>query len=231
MFTIAARSLASSPSGISGNSRKAMSVTTMPSTASPRNSRRSLLTGSSCSNAYERWVSASLAQRGVAEPHPEDAVERLRARPSRARRSRATRPRWPGARRSTRSSRRPGAAASAGGTAGTRSTSAPAPSSSPCASRRGCGSAFSWDRHRAFLSVVVGRCRGPVRAPVNRLERGPPRVVRLGARALAEVAVAAAPLAQPEAVGPCRAARTASSSTTASRTIGSGSSVRSGSSA
>ena len=31
MFTIAARSFASSPSGISGNSRKAMSVTTIPS--------------------------------------------------------------------------------------------------------------------------------------------------------------------------------------------------------
>src|SRR5262245_53916269 len=59
MLTMAARSLASSPSGISGNSRKAMSVTTTPSTASPRNSSRSLLTGRSCSNACDRWVRAS----------------------------------------------------------------------------------------------------------------------------------------------------------------------------
>src|SRR5688572_28376784 len=57
-FTIAARSLASSPSGNSGKEAKAMSVTTRPRTESPRNSSRSLVVSRPCSNAYERCVSA-----------------------------------------------------------------------------------------------------------------------------------------------------------------------------
>ena len=51
MLTIAARSLASSPSGKSGNEAYAMSVTTSPSTESPRNSRRSFVISVPCSNA------------------------------------------------------------------------------------------------------------------------------------------------------------------------------------
>src|SRR6267154_5372605 len=64
MLTVAARSLAISPSGRWGNSRKIMSVTTSPSTASPRNSSRSLLVTPPCSKAYDRCVSESRSRSG-----------------------------------------------------------------------------------------------------------------------------------------------------------------------
>src|SRR5918999_1456310 len=57
-LTIAARSFASSPSGISRNASNAISVTTNPRTESPRNSSRSLVASTPCSNAYERCVRA-----------------------------------------------------------------------------------------------------------------------------------------------------------------------------
>src|SRR5439155_20858729 len=56
MFTIAARSFARSPSGMPGYIRYARSVTTRPSTESPRNSSRSFVIVRSCSNANDRWV-------------------------------------------------------------------------------------------------------------------------------------------------------------------------------
>src|SRR2546428_15329 len=59
MLTMAARSFASSPSERSGNARYTRSVTTSPSTASPRNSSRSLVVGTLCSNANDRWVRAA----------------------------------------------------------------------------------------------------------------------------------------------------------------------------
>ena len=62
MLTVAARSFASSPSFSSGNSRKARSVMISPSTASPRNSRRSLVTFRAFSKAKERCVSAASAR-------------------------------------------------------------------------------------------------------------------------------------------------------------------------
>ncbi len=57
-LTTAARSLASWPSGRSGWVVYSVSVTTRPSTESPRNSRRSLVGRPPFSYAYERWVSA-----------------------------------------------------------------------------------------------------------------------------------------------------------------------------
>ncbi len=75
MLTIAARSLASAPSGRSGYEAYAMSVTTSPSTESPRNSRRSFVISVPCSNAYERCVSAAVAKRGVVERHAEGSVQ------------------------------------------------------------------------------------------------------------------------------------------------------------
>src|SRR4051812_48483692 len=59
MLTTEARSLASWPSGRSGWLRYSSSVTTSPSTESPRNSRRSLVGSPPFSYANERWVSAS----------------------------------------------------------------------------------------------------------------------------------------------------------------------------
>src|SRR6266480_1783249 len=64
MLTVAARSLAISPSGRWGNSEKIMSVTTSPSTASPRNSSRSLFVTPPCSKAYDRCVSESRSRWG-----------------------------------------------------------------------------------------------------------------------------------------------------------------------
>src|SRR5689334_21043019 len=57
-LTTAARNLASWPSGRSGWVVYSVSVTTRPSTESPRNSRRSLVGRPPFSYAYERWVSA-----------------------------------------------------------------------------------------------------------------------------------------------------------------------------
>src|SRR3954454_15368392 len=57
-LTTAARSLASWPSGRSGWVVYSVSVTTRPSTESPRNSSRSLVGRPPFSYAYERWVSA-----------------------------------------------------------------------------------------------------------------------------------------------------------------------------
>src|SRR5437870_1959182 len=65
MLTVAARSLAISPSGRWGNSEKIMSVTTSPSTASPRNSNRSLFVTPPCSKAYDRCVSESRGRWGL----------------------------------------------------------------------------------------------------------------------------------------------------------------------
>src|SRR4051812_2337066 len=59
MLTTEARSLASWPSGRSGWLRYSSSVTTSPSTESPRNSRRSLVGSPPFSYANDRWVSAS----------------------------------------------------------------------------------------------------------------------------------------------------------------------------
>src|SRR2546423_2657917 len=64
MLTVAARSFAISPSGRWGNSEKIMSVTTSPSTASPRNSSRSLFVTPPCSKAYDRCVSESRRRSG-----------------------------------------------------------------------------------------------------------------------------------------------------------------------
>src|SRR5213592_544666 len=57
-LTTAARNLASWPSGRSGWVVYSVSVTTRPSTESPRNSSRSLVGRPPFSYAYERWVSA-----------------------------------------------------------------------------------------------------------------------------------------------------------------------------
>src|SRR3954469_15472698 len=57
-LTTAARNFASWPSGRSGWVVYSVSVTTRPSTESPRNSSRSLVGRPPCSYAYERWVSA-----------------------------------------------------------------------------------------------------------------------------------------------------------------------------
>src|SRR5260370_14888098 len=64
MLAVAARSLAISRWGRWGNSEKIMSVTTSPSTASPRNSSRSLLVTPPCSKAYDRCVSESRSRWG-----------------------------------------------------------------------------------------------------------------------------------------------------------------------
>src|SRR4029450_4017898 len=58
MLTTEARSFASCPSGRSGCPLKSASVITSPSTASPRNSSRSLVGSPPFSYAYDRWVSA-----------------------------------------------------------------------------------------------------------------------------------------------------------------------------
>src|SRR5436190_721915 len=70
MFTIAARSLARSPSGIPGYIRYARSVTTRPSTESPRNSSRSFVIVRSCSNANERWVTDASRSSGSRNETP-----------------------------------------------------------------------------------------------------------------------------------------------------------------
>ena len=72
MLTTAARSLASWPSGRSGWLRYSVSVTTRPSTESPRNSRRSLVGRPPFSYAYERWVSARsrMSASSRTEQHP-----------------------------------------------------------------------------------------------------------------------------------------------------------------
>ena len=74
MFTIAPE-LRQRPSGSSGNDAGAMSVTTRPSTESPRNSSRSFVTSVACSNAYERCVSAASRSAGVVERHAERPVQ------------------------------------------------------------------------------------------------------------------------------------------------------------
>ena len=78
MLTTAARSLASWPSGRSGCRRYSASVTTSPSTASPRNSRRSLVGRPPFSYAYERWVSARTSRPRL-ERHARGALERASA--------------------------------------------------------------------------------------------------------------------------------------------------------
>src|SRR4051794_1233010 len=50
-----------------------MSVTISPSTESPRNSRRSFVTSSACSNANERWVSAASRRPGSRKATPSAA--------------------------------------------------------------------------------------------------------------------------------------------------------------
>ena len=70
MLTIAARSLASAPSGRSGNVAYAMSVTMRPSTESPRNSSRSFVISVPCSNAYDRCVSAAWRMSGSVNGTP-----------------------------------------------------------------------------------------------------------------------------------------------------------------
>src|SRR5919201_3687813 len=70
MLTTAARSFASEPSGKSGKSLYARSVTTRPRTESPRNSRRSLVMPNPFSNAYDRWVSAASRSSASANSTP-----------------------------------------------------------------------------------------------------------------------------------------------------------------
>src|SRR5690349_5129358 len=66
-LTTAARNLASWPSGRSGWVVYSVSVTTRPSTESPRNSRRSFVGRPPFSYAYERWVSARTRRAGSSE--------------------------------------------------------------------------------------------------------------------------------------------------------------------
>src|SRR5439155_12308227 len=70
MFTIAARSFARSPSGMPGYIRYARSVTTRPSTESPRNSSRSFVIVRSCSNANDRWVREASRNSGSRKETP-----------------------------------------------------------------------------------------------------------------------------------------------------------------
>src|SRR3954454_6005658 len=220
MFTIAARSFASSPSGNSGNVRYAMSVTTMPRTASPRNSRRSLCVVWSFSNAYERCVSArSRSERSL---NRTPSTRSSAFAPSAAATA-VTRPRSPGARRSTRSSCTRGAAASVGDTADTRSTSRAGTSTAPCAWRPAYGTGVasgpasfrlpscgfrplvpdrSGQVSRSVPSARLGAA-GLVVVDLRQhqaLEGRPSRVDLLVAGAFAEVAVAAADRTQAFAV-------------------------------
>ena len=114
------------PRACRGRRAYAMSVTTSPSTESPRNSSRSFVTGSPCSNAKERCVSAARRSAGVGERHAQRVVERLGGSGGRRLGVRAahrvTRPRPPDGRRRCRTWGRPGAGASAACTAGTRCT-------------------------------------------------------------------------------------------------------------
>src|SRR5919106_530699 len=194
MFTVAARSLARSPSGRSGNRRYARSVTTRPSTASPRNSSRSFVRSLPCSNACDRWVSDWM-RRSWSRNRTRRARSRLVPRPSTLASIPALlplvtlRPRRPGARGSTRSSRTPGAAAWAAGTAGTGCRWGEFRASGP----GGCPAGSPWSSASEPPSLLLVQLQPG--------ERGPPGIDRGAARALAEVPVASAPFAQAEAVG------------------------------
>ena len=80
MFTIAARSLASAPSGRSGYAAYAMSVTTSPSTESPRNSRRSFVISVPVLERVRAVRERGRPERGVVERHAEGAVQGLERR-------------------------------------------------------------------------------------------------------------------------------------------------------
>jgi hypothetical protein len=78
MLTIAARSFASSPSGISGNSRKAMSVTTTPRTAVAEELEALVVGGQLVLERVRAVGERELAQRPITEPDAEDPIERFR---------------------------------------------------------------------------------------------------------------------------------------------------------
>ena len=182
-----------------------MSVTTSPSTESPRNSRRSFVTSSPCSNANERCVSAASRS-----PASRNATPSARSSASIEAGSRSIRTRLLDLDGLTAGvvPAVPAHAvrhASAACTADTSCTRSAPPSTSHDASRCGSCSASSWGLPsvppgRSASGRVVGRRELEQQVGQDR----EPRIDRVVPRALAEVAVAAARRAQTQAVGPAQ---------------------------
>src|SRR5438132_7546102 len=202
MLTMAARNLASSPSDLSGKARYTRSVTTSPSTASPRNSNRSFVVGTLCSNANDRCVNAASLRALCLNLMPRAFSSGVCFRGTRIGRS-FTPLRGPDGPRSSRSSRRRDAAVWAGGTADTPRTSAAWISTGTDA-----GWSATWpSSFSAWAWLLIAPFPRRVRSIVFELQvqkRGPPGVHFRRARALPQVAVAAAPRAEAPAVRPAQ---------------------------